>query len=213
MSFLLIFQPNISTLGIIVSCAVFMYFISGTPKKYTLGIISGWLAALALIIKIAPYRLERIMVFIKQDIEPMGISYQIKQALIAIGSGGIWGKGLGMSLQKFGNLPEPMSDSIFAIFSEETGLIGGLVLISLFLIFAWRGFKIAKETSDNFYRLVCLGITSWITIQAFVHIGAMLAILPLTGIPLPFISYGGSALTAELIGAGILLNISRRIVI
>jgi len=139
----------------------------------------------------------------------MGISYQIKQALIAIGSGGIFGRTPGMGIQMFGFLPQPMADSIFACFAEEWGLIGSLSLIFLFLIFIWRGFAIAKNTPDKFCQLTALGLSVWIALQAFVNIGSMVGILPLTGIPLPFISYGGSALVAELIGLGILLNISK----
>lgn len=206
---LLILQRDISTLGIIATSGILMYFLSGTPLKHTLAIIVGGFAALAVLIKIEPYRLERILVFFQPNIDPMGMSYQVKQGLIAIGSGGIWGKGIGMSLQKFGFLPQSMADSIFAVFSEETGLIGNLILISLFLIFAWKGLKIAKESANSFYQLACFGIIFWITIQALVNMGAQVGILPLAGIPLPFISYGGSALTAELIGVGLLLNISK----
>ena len=210
-SLLLIFQPDISTLGIIVGCAILMYFLAGTPFKHSLLILATSLAGLAVLIRIAPYRLDRFLVFIKPDIDPMGISYQIKQALIVVGSGGILGTGLGTSILRFRFLPQSMSDSIFAIFSEEAGFIGGLILISLFLIFAWRGFAIAKKIQNKFYRLTALGITSWIVLQTFINIGSMVGILPLTGIPLPFISYGGSAIVAELIGVGILLNISKNL--
>jgi len=140
----------------------------------------------------------------------MGNGYQMKQALITVGSGGIFGLGLGMSLQKFGFLPQSMSDTIFAIFAEETGFIGSLILIFLFLIFFWRGFKIGKSTQDKFFQLTALGISSWIALQGFINIGAMIGILPLTGVPLPFISYGGSHIIVELIGVGILLNISKQ---
>ncbi|MDO8558780.1 MAG: putative lipid II flippase FtsW [bacterium] len=208
-SLFLYLQKDISTLVIIIACGILIYFISGTPIKHTLGIILGGLAALALFIKFEPYRLDRIRVFFDPYLEPMGIGYQIKQALIAVGSGGLFGKGIGMSLQKLGFLPEPMSDSIFAVFTEEAGFFGASVLILLFLIFAWRGLKIFKKTTDGFCQLACMGIISWITLQAFVNIGATIGILPLAGIPLPFISYGGSAITAELIGVGLLLNISR----
>jgi cell division protein FtsW len=139
----------------------------------------------------------------------MGIGYQINQALIAIGSGGLVGLGLSMSTQKWGFLPQTISDSIFAIFAEETGFIGSIFLIFLFLIFLWRGLKIAKDAKDGFSQLLSLGITSWIILQAFVNIGAMTGILPLTGVPLPFISYGGSALAIELVGTGLLLNVSK----
>lgn len=208
-SFFLYLQKDVGTLVIIVACGILIYFMSGTPIRHSLVIILGGMATLALLIKIEPYRLERIKVFLKPDIDPMGISYQIKQALIAVGSGGILGKGLGMSLQKFGFLPQPMSDSIFAVFAEETGFIGALVVVLLFLIFAWRGLKIFRKITNSFCQLACLGITSWITLQALVNIGATIGILPLAGIPLPFISYGGSAFTAELIGVGLLLNISK----
>ena len=114
-----------------------------------------------------------------------------------------------MSVQKFGYLPEPMADSIFAVFAEETGLVGSLMVLALFLIIAWLGFKIAKNAKNNFEKLAALGIISWLSVQAFINIGAMLKILPLTGVPLPFISYGGSALVTELTGIGILLNISK----
>jgi cell division protein FtsW len=127
-----------------------------------------------------------------------------------VGSGGTGGVGLGMSTQKFGFLPQSVTDSVFAIFAEETGFIGATILICLFLIFLWRGFAIAKNSQDKFSQLTALGITFWIIIQAFVNIGAMIRLLPVTGIPLPFVSYGGSALIMELIGLGILLNISKQ---
>jgi len=208
-SLLLIFQPDISSLGVIILTAALIYFLAGTPLWHTILIILIGTGGLFYLIKLAPYRIARILVFLKPEIDPMGISYQIKQALITVGSGGIFGKGLGMSGQ-LGFLPASLSDSIFAIFAEETGFIGSLILISLFLIFLWQGFKISKSTSDKFSQLLGLGITSWIVIQGFVNIGSMIGVLPLTGIPLPFISYGGSALISELIGIGILLNISKQ---
>ena len=210
-SLLLIFQPDISTLGVIILVATLIYFLAGTPLWHNILIILIGGGGLLSLIKLAPYRFARLLVFLKPEIDPMGIGYQLKQALIAVGSGGIFGLGLGMSRQKFGFLPQSMSDSIFAIFSEETGFIGSLILITLFLIFLWRGFRIGKITQDRFSQLTALGITSWIIIQAFVNIGSMIGILPLTGIPLPFISYGGSALVAELVGIGILLNISKQV--
>lgn len=208
-SLFLIFQPDFSTLGLIISVAALMYFSAKTSFWYTiliLLIISGSFIAL---MKLAPYRMERFLVFLNPEIDPMGIGYQSKQALIAVGSGGISGLGLGMSQQKFGFLPHPIADSIFAIFAEETGFIGSLILILLFLIFFWRGFEISKKSPNEFSKLVALGISSWIILQAFLHIGSMIGLLPLTGIPLPFISYGASHLIVELIGVGILLNISK----
>jgi cell division protein FtsW len=144
----------------------------------------------------------------------MGIGYQLKQVLITVGSGRIFGVegdfSLGLSRQKFGFLPQPMNDSIFAIYSEETGFIGATLLIFLFLILAWRGFQISKLIAerDFFLGFLAFGITFWLVVQAFINIGAIIGVLPLTGIPLTFISYGGSALIAELIGLGILIKIS-----
>ena len=210
-SLLLVFQPDISTLGIIGLVAALIYFLAGTPLWHSILIFLVGAGGLFSLIKLAPYRAARLLVFLKPEIDPMGISYQIKQALIAVGSGGIFGLGLGLGMfrQRLWLLPQSMSDSIFAIFAEEGGFIGSSILIFLFLIFLWRGFKIAKLRGDKFSQLAALGITSWIVIQGFTNIGSMTGILPLTGIPLPFISYGGSALISELIGVGILLNISR----
>ena len=210
-SSLLIFQPDISTLGIIVLVATLMYFLAETPLWHSILFVLLGAGGLLTLIKLAPYRAARLLVFLKPEIDPMGIGYQIKQALIAVGSGGISGLGLGMSQQRLGFLPQSISDSIFAILAEETGFIGCLILIFLFLIFLWRGFEIAKVSQNKFSQLAALGITSWITLQALTNIGSMIGILPLTGIPLPFISYGGSALVSELAGVGILLNISKQI--
>lgn len=208
-SLFLISQPDISTLLVILISAGLMYFLAGTVFWHSIFLISIGLGALLVLIKLAPYRMARILVFLNPETDPMGTGYQIKQALIAVGSGGLSGQGLGMSQLKFGFLPQSISDSIFAIFAEETGFIGAFFLIFLFLVFLWRGFKIGKLSQDKFSSLAALGITSWIIIQGFVNIGSMTGLLPLTGIPLPFIGYGGSALVAELIGVGILLNISK----
>jgi len=206
---LLILQSDLSTLGVIVAIAVLMYFASGTPVWHNVLILLLGLGGLFFLIRFVPYRMKRFLAFLNPRFEPMGIGYQIKQALIAVGSGGIFGLGLGMSYQKFGYLPQAMSDSIFAIFAEETGFIGCSALVVLFLLFLWRGFRIGKRCQDKFSKLMVLGVTSWICIQGFINIGAMIGILPLTGIPLPFISYGGSHIVAELIGVGIILNISK----
>lgn len=209
-TFLLTLQSDISTLGVVVFVGALMYFSAATPIWHTFLVFSLGVASLFLLIKFAPYRMQRILVFLRPGTDPMGMGYQIKQALITIGSGGILGLGLGMSNQKFGGfLPQPMADSIFAIFAEETGFVGSFALISLFLLFLWKGFQISKKSQDRFSKLFAIGISSWICIQAFINIGSMIGILPLTGIPLPFISYGGSHLVAELFGVGILLNISR----
>jgi len=146
---------------------------------------------------------------VNPETDPMGIGYQMKQAIITVGSGGLTGLGMGMSIQKAGFLPQPMSDAIFAIFSEETGFIGAFVLILLFLVFFWRTVKVANSVPDKFMQLLSLGIGIWIILQAFMNIGAILRMFPLMGIPLPFMSYGGSAIISELAAMGILLNISK----
>jgi len=206
---LLFFQSNISTLVVIALTAFLMYFSMNTPLLNSVLILLLGSGGLFVLIKLAAYRVRRLAVFLNPDLDPMGMGYQIKQALFAVGSGGITGVGLGMSAQKFGFLPQTISDSIFAVFAEETGFVGATALILAFLLFAILGFRTAKRSQDNFSRLAALGITFWIIIQAFVNIGAMIRLLPLTGIPLPFIGYGGSALALELIGMGILLNISK----
>lgn len=208
-SLLLVFQPDISTLGIIILVAVLMYFLARTPLWQSFLMVLIGTGLLFTLIKLAPYRLARFLVFFDPTLDPLGIGYQIQQALIATGSGGIFGLGLGMSQFKFGFLPQAITDSVFAVYAEETGFIGSAILILLFLIFLWRGFRIGRLSQDKFAQLTAWGITAWICLQGFVNIAAMIGILPLTGIPLPFISYGGSTLVASLIGIGILLNISK----
>lgn len=208
---LLIFQPDVSTLLIIIGTASLMYFVSGTPLWHTFFIGLLIIVSFLFLIIMEPYRYSRISVLLNPESDPMGQGYQIKQALIAVGSGGIAGQGLGPSLQKFGLIPHSISDSIFAIFANETGFIGGLILILLYVSFFWRGLKIWQKTQDRFFQLSAFGITFWITFQSFLNIGSMLGVLPIAGVPLPFISYGGSHLITELAGLGILLNISKTI--
>lgn len=208
-SALLLFQPDMGTLGVIAGVAVLMYFVARTPLWHNLLILLLIILAFGLLIRFSPYRFERLLVFFNPETDPMGAGYQVKQALIAVGSGGIGGRGLGLSQQKFGFLPQPLSDSIFAIFAEETGFLGSFLLIALFGILFWQGIKIAKKTPDTFLALLAFGLTLQLTLQALVNICVLIGLLPLTGMPLPFISYGGSHLATELTAVGILLNISR----
>jgi len=207
-SLLLIAQPDVSTLGVIGLTGIIMYFVAGTPWWHTPFMLGGGLVALLFLIQLAPYRFSRLKVFLDPLLDPLGQGYQIKQALIGIGSGGLTGVGLGLSFQKFGFLPEPISDSIFAVVAEELGFLGASFIVLLFLVFAWRSFILAKRIEDPFSRIVTVGIASWITLQAFVNMGSITGLLPLTGIPLPFISYGGSALAMELLAMGILLKLT-----
>lgn len=205
----LVMQPDIGTLGVIVATSAVLYFLGGGRISQLLSLGALGVLALFLLVQIAPYRLNRFLVFFNPAIDPKGISYQINQAFIAIGSGGFWGLGLGQGIQKYNYLPEPMGDSIFAITAEEFGFLGSAVLVGLFLFFIYRGFTIAKFAPDSFSKFLALGITSSIGIQAFINIAAISGLLPLTGIPLPFISYGSSALIINLASVGVLMNISR----
>ncbi len=207
---LLILQPAIGTTGIILISAAIMFFSAGAKFFHIVCCLMLGILLLIILIKVAPYRLERIETFLNPDADPLGKSYQVNQALIAIGSGGIGGVGLGNSGQRYHYIPEPMGDSIFAIYAEELGFIGSVSLIGLFILFAWRGIKIALNSDDKFAKFTTIGIVSWITIQAFLNIAGISKFLPLTGVPLPFISYGGSALAITLIASGLLLNISRQ---
>lgn len=208
--FLIIKQPDMGTLGVIVITMLVMFFSSGSKLSHLLWMAAGGIASFFILIKIAPYRLNRLLIFMNPDLDPRGIGYHINQALLAVGSGGILGLGLGHSRQKFYYLPEPVGDSIFAVIGEELGIAGAVLLVVLFLIFSLRGLKIAKNSPDDFGKLLGIGITSWIIMQAFINISAITAIIPLTGVPLPFISYGGTSIVFLLAGVGILLNISKQ---
>jgi len=188
-----------------------MYFVAKTPLWHSFALAGIGLVSFAILVKLAPYRMHRLLVFLNPSTDPMGIGYQVKQALIAVGSGGLWGLGLSMGLDNIKFLPAAMSDVIFAAVAQEVGFMGVAFLVFLFLLFVWRGFYIAKRAQDEFSRFIAIGITSWIGLQAFFNMAAVTGLLPLAGIPLPFISYGGSHLIAELAGVGMLLSISRNV--
>lgn len=208
-SAILILQPDISTMGVLSISLIALYFSARTPIWHTiLTALVGVMSAL-LLVYFKPYRAQRLLVFFNPETDPLGIGFQLKQSLLALGSGGIFGKGLGMSTQKFGFLPQAMSDSTFAVLGEEAGIIGASVLVLLYLLFFWQGIRISSSASDKFAKLTAVGITVWITSQAFINIASTIGIFPLSGIPLPFFSYGGSHIIAEMIGVGILLNISK----
>jgi cell division protein FtsW len=206
---LMAIQPDIGTLSVIAVISLVVYFSAGAAIRHIGWIFGAGALFFLLLIKIAPYRAARLMTFLHPELDPQGVGYHINQALLAIGSGGFFGLGLGLSRQKFQYLPEVAGDSIFAIISEELGFIFSALLIVAFIFLAIRGLKIAKTAPDSFGRLLAIGITSWFVFQAFINIGAMVGIMPLTGIPLPFISYGGTALTVALAAAGIMANISK----
>jgi cell division protein FtsW len=206
----LIVQKNLSTL-IIISCISFAIFLcANTPIKHNLIFWGLGISGFVLMIIFAPYRMQRLTTYLSQDADVLGAGYQSQQSLISIGSGGLFGTGLGMSEQKYGFLPQSMSDSIFSVFAEETGFVGASILVVLFLSFTYICYLIAKRETDMFLRLIVIGIGTWFTTQAFFNIGAMVKMLPLSGTPLPFLSYGGSHVIVELIACAILLKISAR---
>ncbi len=205
----LLLQPDTDTFMITVFSGIAMYLSGGGRWKYIflIGII-GVIGLTALAFT-RPYVMSRITTFISPEKNSQGSGYQIQQSLIAIGSGGMFGRGFGQSIQKFNVLPEPIGDSIFAVASEEFGFVGAISIIILFIFFALRGLKIAGQVPDTFGRLMVVGIVILIVSQAFVNIGAMVGVLPLSGITLPFISHGGTALFMTLAEVGIVLNISK----
>jgi cell division protein FtsW len=208
-SAILLAQPNTSTTMLIIATGSVMYFAAGAPWR-DFGILALCvIVGLGIIILVRPYALERIKTFIDPSANSLGSGYQIQQALIAIGSGGIMGRGFGQSVEKFNYLPEPAGDSVFAVFAEETGFIGALLLIALFVALAARGIVIAGHSSDLFGGLMAVGFSFLILFQAFINMSAMLGIIPLTGLPLPFISHGGTALAATLLMCGLILNVAR----
>lgn len=211
-SILVIKQPDLGTLFVLASTAGIMFFVAGAAISQI--IFGASIAGLVFweFIRTANYRMARFMVFLNPSQDIKGAAYHINQALLAIGSGGLLGRGFNESRQKYFYLPEPFTDSIFAIISEEMGFLFSATIVVLFLIFAWRAFKIAKNAPDVFGRLLATGITCWIVLQAFINIGTMISILPMTGIPLPLISYGGSSFISIMFALGVLINISKKTV-
>jgi cell division protein FtsW len=208
---LLIKQPDLSTFGVVTLTAFGMYFLAGTPLKHTFFIILLGIGALLLLVYHSEYRLERFSAWLSPEADPMGSNFQSTQALIITGSGGVLGQGFGSSSQKYALLPELIGDSIFAPYAQEVGFAGGVLLVALFSIFVWRGFYIARGAREKFDFLTASGITIWIALQSTINISSTTGIIPLSGIPLPFISYGGTAIAVELAAVGLILNISRRV--
>lgn len=206
---LLLKQPDTDTFMMLIAAGLAIFISAGGKWKHVLLLIIAGVAGIAMLAYTRPYVAERINTFFHPETEGQGASYQIQQSLIAIGSGGMFGRGFGQSVQKFNFLPEPIGDSIFAVEAEEFGFVGATALILLFVFFAVRGLKIAAGTNESFGRLLVVGLVIMITAQAFVNIGAMLGILPLSGITLPFVSHGGTSLFMTLFEAGIILSVSR----
>jgi cell division protein FtsW len=206
--FLVMLQPDLGMSVVILTTGFVVYFISGAPLWHLLllgvvGIVSG----LGLVFS-SPYRKERFLTFLNPFRDPLGSSYHIRQILIALGSGGLFGLGLGQSRQKYEYIPAVATDSVFAVIAEELGFIGASFLLFVYLFLIFRAFKIAQKAPDQFSQLLVSGVITWIGVQTMINLAAMVALVPLTGMPLPFISYGGSSLLLALIGMGIIVNIS-----
>lgn len=210
-SALIVPQKDLSTLVIIIFSALIVYFIAKAPVLHLCYLFLGLMSLVAISIRYKLYRLQRFQVFFNSpNIDISGIGYHITQALSAIGAGGLFGKGLGRSIQKISNLPEVIGDSIFAVTAEELGFVSTSLLVVVYFFVAYRIFKIAFSSKDKFGQLLAGGIGFWFILQTFVNMGGMLGLLPMTGIPLPFMSYGSSNLIVFLVAFGILVNISKQ---
>jgi len=205
---ILLAQPNTSAVLVLGLTAVALYVLAGAPWRdlFILALVA--VLGLGIVVMARPYVYERIKTYMDPSRDALGSGYQIQQSLIAIGSGGIAGRGFGQSVQKFSYLPEAHGDSVFAVYAEEFGFIGAVLMVVVFAAFAVRGFSIAADASTLFAALAATGLTLIIAISAFMNIGAMLSILPLTGLPLPFVSHGGTALLMALASVGIILNVA-----
>ena len=205
---ILLIQHDTGTMGIIVAMALGVYFVAGAPMKYFVAFGAAGALFMGVLLKFSTYRYERLVTFLHPELDPSGAGYHINQALLAIGSGGFFGRGYGHSLQKFQYLPEVAGDSIFAVIGEELGFLLTTAFLVLYVTFLQRGFRIAVTARDAFGRYLAAGVMSWIAAQTIVNIGAMVGILPITGVPLPLVSYGGTALVVTLTALGVVTNIS-----
>ena len=206
---ILLSQPDTGTLLSILIAGLSMFFVAGGRFRHLLFLTVIAAVGIGVIIFTRPYALDRVRTFIDPSADPLGSGYQIRQALIAIGSGQLSGRGFGQSIQKFSFLPEPLGDAVFAVAAEEFGFLGSIFIVFMFLAFTLRGLRISGRAPDQFSRLLALGIVILISSQSFINIAAMLGVLPLTGVPLLFVSHGGSALLFALAEVGVVLNISK----
>ncbi|MCU0679915.1 MAG: putative lipid II flippase FtsW [Planctomycetes bacterium] len=209
-AFLVIKQPDAGTLFIISLVSLIVYFVGGAPFRNILFIVLAGALALIVMVSLKPYQADRFKCLKDPTFDSEKTCYQINQSLIAVGSGGVLGRGLGQSRQKFMYLPEVWGDSVFSVIGEELGFVFCVILMLLFLYLFYRGYLIAKKAPDVFGKILAIGISSWIMIQAFLNIGGMINLVPMTGVPLPFVSYGGSAILAVFTAMGVLVNISRQ---
>jgi cell division protein FtsW len=207
---LVLLEPDTGTAAVLVLTTVTLFFIAGASLTHLAALLSIGGVAAALLIATSPYRAERIWAFLRAEDDPGGIGFHTLQLLIALGSGGVKGLGLGASRQKFFYIPGSHTDGVFAVVGEELGFIGALAVLVLFAVLVYRGFRVVLRAQDDFGALLATGVVCWIAYQALINVGGITRSIPMTGIPMPFLSYGGSALASLLAGVGILLSISRR---
>jgi len=208
-SLLILMQPDLGTVIALGTAALIMLFLAGSKLSYLLSVILGGLPLLGILILSVPYRRMRILSFLNPWLDPKGSGFQIIQSQVALGSGGIFGVGLGRSRQKLFYLPAAHTDFIFSIIGEELGLLGTIGVITLFIIFIRQGSKIIKNAPDKFGHFLACGLVTMISLKALINIGVSAGMLPTKGLPLPFISYGGSSFVFDLVSVGLLLNIAR----
>lgn len=206
---LIMLQPDLGSGTVLVGTGLILIFVGGARWKHLMSFVLVGLLGFVGLVMAAPYRIARITAFIDPWQDPLGAGYQLIQSLYAMGPGGLMGLGFGMSRQKHLYLPEPHTDFIYSILAEELGFLGAGTVIILFAVLIWRGYRVAMTTRDMFHRIVASGITSMLMIQSVINIGVVSGAFPVTGITLPFLSYGGSSLTLTLVAVGVLLNISR----
>ena len=202
-------QPDTDTFLIMVFSGLAMYMAAGAKWSDLILIILSGALLLAVVAVNRPYIMDRFTTFMNPEADPLGSGYQIQQSLIAVGSGGVTGRGYGQSIQKFEYLPEPIGDSVFAVYAEEFGFVGVVILILALVFMTLRGYRTATQAEDSFGTLLVVGFMTTIVAQAFLNMAAMVGLAPLSGLPLPFISHGGTALMATLASLGIVLNVSK----
>ncbi len=207
---LIMFQPDLGTAIIVVGASFLIYYLSGAPVKHILIFSAALLFSVSVLIISSPYRLDRVKTFLDPTSDPLGRSYHINQILYGIGSGGFGGVGLGKSRQKYAFLPEATTDSIFVIIAEEFGFFGATVIIGILAYLLVSSFKVAIYAKDKFSKLLASGVSLIFLVQIFVNLSSMVALIPLTGVPLPFISYGGSSLVSNFIALGLLINVASK---
>ncbi len=206
---LILLEPDFGTAACLVATAGLMLFSAGLSLRYVALAAGTGLMAGATLIVMSPYRWKRIIAFLFPEEDPLGAGFQLMQSLIAVGSGGVSGRGLMGGVQKLFFLPEPHTDFIYAVIAEELGLIGATLTLAAFAVITWRGLRVASRAPDRFGSFLAVGLTGMVAVQAFINLSVVLGLVPTKGIPLPFVSSGGSSLLINLVGMGILLNVSQ----